>query len=95
MADAVSAMESRAARATATRPEFKGVVLAAMGELARRSSIVSSPAVFVQTHGRYHARHVFVDFGSVTVIDLDRMALFDPAADVGGSSSTSAGGWGG
>jgi aminoglycoside phosphotransferase (APT) family kinase protein len=36
-----------------------------------------------QTHGRYHARHVFVAPDAVTVIDLDRVALADPAKDLG------------
>lgn len=36
----------------------------------------------VQTHGRYHAEHVYVDDDTVTLIDFDRSKPGDPARDL-------------
>jgi aminoglycoside phosphotransferase (APT) family kinase protein len=53
-----------------------------MDELAGR--LPPQPATeLVQTHGRYHLQHVYVTPERVTVIDLDRAAVADPAKDVG------------
>ena len=39
-------------------------------------------APIVQTHGRYHYEHVYVDGETVTLIDLDRSLPSDPAKDL-------------
>ena len=36
----------------------------------------------VQTHGRFHYEHIFVNGGPVTVIDFDRSLPSDPAKDL-------------
>jgi hypothetical protein len=73
----------RAARAGAQHPELKGLLVRLIEELAERARTVAGSGSQAQTHGRYHAGHVFVAPDSVAVIDLDRVALADPALDVG------------
>jgi hypothetical protein len=73
----------RAARAGAQHPELKGLIVRLIEELAERARSVVGSRSQAQTHGRYHAGHVFVAPDSVAVIDLDRVALADPAKDVG------------
>ena len=73
----------RAARATAERPDLGGFVRESLAELARRHATTAESGVRVQTHGRFHAGHVFLSPECVTAVDLDRAARADPAKDVG------------
>jgi hypothetical protein len=73
----------RAARAGAHHPELEGLLVRLIEDLAERARSVAGSRPQVPTHGRYHAGHVFVAPDSVAVIDLDRIALADPAIDVG------------
>jgi hypothetical protein len=73
----------RAAIAGAHHPELEPLLVGLIDELERRASKVAGPESWTQTHGRYHARHVFVASDAVTVIDLDRVAVTDPAKDLG------------
>jgi hypothetical protein len=73
----------RAARAGARHPDLEGLLVGLIEELAERARRVGGPPSQTQTHGRYHAGHVFVTPGIVSVIDLDRAGLADPAKDVG------------
>jgi aminoglycoside phosphotransferase (APT) family kinase protein len=77
-----SRLAARAKKAAACRPELEGVFRSAMEELDGRRAAVAKLGE-VQTHGRYHAEHVFLAPECVTVIDLDRAALGDPMKDVG------------
>jgi aminoglycoside phosphotransferase (APT) family kinase protein len=83
MAHGVFRLARRAARAGARHPELEGLLIGLIEELAERASGVPGSRWQTQTHGRYHAAHVFVAPEIVTVIDLDRAALADPAKDVG------------
>jgi hypothetical protein len=74
-------LAERAAVARARHPELEALVDRFVAELKQRAAAVAGPRT--QTHGRYHARHVFVAADAVTVIDLDRLALGDPAKDLG------------
>jgi aminoglycoside phosphotransferase len=82
-AQAAARLALRAARATACRPELEGVIRDSLAELERRRATGDDAGAQVQTHGRYHAAHVFVAPQCVTAIDLDRAGLADPARDVG------------
>jgi hypothetical protein len=73
----------RAASAAARHPELEGLLGRLIEELAERARSAAGSRSQAPTHGRYHARHVFVTSGSVAVIDLDRIAVADPAIDVG------------
>jgi hypothetical protein len=73
----------RAAIAGARHPELEALLVRLIAELERRATTVTGPESWTQTHGRYHARHVFMSSGAVTVIDLDRVAVADPAKDIG------------
>jgi hypothetical protein len=73
----------RAARAAAQQPGVEGLLVRLIEELAERAESVARSQSQAQTHGRYHAGHVFVAPETVTVVDLDRVALADPAVDVG------------
>jgi hypothetical protein len=73
----------RAEKACASCPELESVLRSALAELERRSGITENRSPLVQTHGRFHAGHVFVEPASVTAFDLDRAGLADPAKDVG------------
>jgi aminoglycoside phosphotransferase (APT) family kinase protein len=83
MAQGVFRLARRAARAGAHHPELESLLVRLIEELAERAKRVAGSRPQAQTHGRYHAGHVFVAPESVTVIDLDRAALADPAKDVG------------
>lgn len=76
-------LAGRAMKAAACRPDLEDVFRRAIAELGRRCGTVAEPRAQVQTHGRYHADHVFLAPQFVTVVDLDRAALADPAKDVG------------
>jgi hypothetical protein len=77
----VARLARRAAKAGASRPDLQQLFDAALGELESRAA--AQPGPQVQTHGRYHAGHVFVAPGCVTAFDLDRAAVANPAKDVG------------
>jgi hypothetical protein len=79
----VSRLARRASIAIACRADLEDFVRRAMEELARRGAAADGPKGPVQTHGRYHAEHVFLAPHGVTVIDLDRAAVADPMKDVG------------
>jgi len=83
MAQGVFRLARRAASAGARHPELEGLLVRLIEELAVRARSSAGSRSQAQTHGRYHAGHVFVAPESVTVIDLDRAALADPAKDVG------------
>ena len=76
-------LAQRAAGAAARHPELERVLVRAIADLAERARSMDGVSMQSHTHGRYHARHVFVAPQSVTVIDLDRAALADPAKDLG------------
>lgn len=76
-------LEQRVADAVARRPELEAEVVGLVETLADRAAVASGPRPHVQTHGRYHAVHVFLGPDCVTVIDLDRAALGDAAKDAG------------
>ena len=82
LAQGVFRLARRAARAAAHHPELEGVLVRLIEELAERARS-AGPGSEAQTHGRYHAGHVFVSPETVTVIDLDRVARSVPAVDVG------------
>lgn len=76
-------LSGRAVKAAAFRPDLEHVFRDALAELGRRCRTAAEPSARVQTHGRYHAGHMFLAPECVTVIDLDRAAVADPAKDVG------------
>jgi hypothetical protein len=78
----MSRLRRRAENAAASRPDLEDVFRNALAELPTRYS-ASSQTEIVQTHGRYHAAHVFVSPQCITAVDLDRAALADRAKDVG------------
>lgn len=81
--EATSRLARRAAKATACRPELAGSIRAALAELETRRPPAPESAPRVQTHGRFHAGHVYVAPECVTAVDLDRAAEADPAKDLG------------
>ena len=83
VAQGVFRLARRAARAAGQRPSVETLLVRLIEELAERARSVAASSLMVPTHGRYHPGHVFVAPHSVTVIDLDRAALADPARDVG------------
>jgi phosphotransferase family enzyme len=83
IARGVFRLAQRAATAGARHPELEGLLVRVIEKLAERARSVDGSRTQTQTHGRYHARHVFVAPAVVTVIDLDRIARADPARDVG------------
>ena len=83
MAQGVFQLARRAARAGAHHPELERTLVQLIEELAQRGLSLPGSQSQTQTHGRYHTGHVYVAPDSVSVIDLDRIALADPAKDVG------------
>jgi Phosphotransferase enzyme family len=83
LAHGVFRLARRAARAGASHPELAGTLVGLIEKLAERSADCLAQPALAHTHGRYHAGHVFLAAEVVTVIDLDRAALADPAKDVG------------
>jgi hypothetical protein len=82
-AQGVFRLARRAATATASRPELEEVFRGLLEILAERYEAVAGRAELAPTHGRFSAEHVFIAPEAVTVVDLDRAALADPAKDVG------------
>jgi hypothetical protein len=83
MADGALRLARRVERAAARLPDLAELFRNALTELASRYDTAAESSIVVQTHGRYHAAHVFIGPESVTAIDLDRAALAEPAKDVG------------
>lgn len=81
--DGFSRLARRAEKAISVRPDLEEIVTQALDELAGRHGSAAGSSDPVQTHGRYHAAHVFVAPESITAVDVDRAALADPAKDVG------------
>lgn len=77
---AAERLSRRMSKAVERRPQLGNVLRPRMEELARRAP--REELARCQTHGRFHAGHVFVDRDVVTVIDLDRAAPAPPAKDV-------------
>lgn len=71
----------RAASAAACSPRLGEALRRYLDELTRRRPVDGRSTV--QTHGRYHAGHVYLGAGHVTVIDLDRAAVAHPGKDIG------------
>jgi hypothetical protein len=82
-AQGVLRLSRRSATAAAIRPELEEVFRGLLEILAERYARVGARAERAPTHGRFSVEHVFVSPASVTVVDLDRAALADPAKDVG------------
>jgi hypothetical protein len=80
---AVFRLAGRAARAAARHPGNADVLVRLIEQLAARAADAPRSLSRTQTHGRYHAAHVFLAPETVTVIDLDRASLADPAKDLG------------
>jgi aminoglycoside phosphotransferase len=72
----------RVAETAARRPDLEDMLGRLLDQLAERLPS-RDRASEVQTHGRYHPQHVYVDSGAVTVIDADRATPGDPAKDIG------------
>jgi hypothetical protein len=72
----------RAAQTAARRPDLERMLTRLLDQLGDRLPVRGTTPV-VQTHGRYHPQHVYVDSGSVVVIDADRATPGDAAKDVG------------
>jgi phosphotransferase family enzyme len=72
----------RVAQTIARRPDLEALLVRLLGELSARAPATSS-RLEVQTHGRFHAEHVYLTPEHVTVIDLDRASRGDRAKDVG------------
>jgi hypothetical protein len=83
VADDFSRLARLQAAAAACKPDAVDVFKSASHELMNRYTSAGEGRTWVQTHGRYHADHVVVAPDSVTVLDLDRVGLSDPARDVG------------
>jgi aminoglycoside phosphotransferase (APT) family kinase protein len=72
----------RMIKAAAAKPEHHGMLLDLMHSLKNHIRKMPSSRLVVQTHGRYHHDHVFINGGATAVIDLDRSRPSDPAKDV-------------
>ena len=72
----------RLIKASAASPGERDVLLDTMHMLKRRMQRLPCRPVLVQTHGRYHHDHVFLNGDVVSVIDFDRSRPADSAKDV-------------
>lgn len=68
------------AKAAAAYPEQTALLLNLLAKIRRIAPAATTP--LVPTHGQYTPANVFVGDEAVTVIDLDRILLSDPAKDV-------------
>jgi aminoglycoside phosphotransferase (APT) family kinase protein len=71
----------RLIKASAARPEHRDLLLDTVHALRRALNRLPEARPVVQTHGRYHHEHVFLDGETVSVIDFDRSLPADPAKD--------------
>ena len=81
-AQGVLRLARRATTAAASRPELREVFRGLLEILAERYGRSAGRMERAPTHGRFAAEHVYVSPESVTVVDLDRAALADPAKDI-------------
>jgi hypothetical protein len=77
----VERLARRVGRAAARRPESAALLTELLAGVLARSDVRSTVATL--THGRFHPGHVFVDRTTVTIIDLDGLAVADPGRDLG------------
>jgi hypothetical protein len=72
------------ARAAAAAPGHGGMLLELLQRLRCLAALHTPPPALVPAHGQYSPAAVFLDGLDVTVTDLDRLSLSDPARDVAG-----------
>jgi hypothetical protein len=70
------------ARAAAAAPAHGGMLLELLQRLRCLAALYLPPSALVPAHGHYSPATVFLDGLDVTVTDLDRLRLSDPARDV-------------
>jgi aminoglycoside phosphotransferase (APT) family kinase protein len=63
-------------------PERAPSLIDMVHQLRELAPSASSPVKLTALHGEYRPAHVFIEGDSVSVIDLDRIRLSDPAKDV-------------
>ncbi|HWP34621.1 MAG TPA: phosphotransferase [Thermodesulfobacteriota bacterium] len=72
----------RLMKAAGAAPQERRRLVELVEALCARARRGLVPAPPVQTHGRYHYEHIFLDGPRVTVIDFDRSRPSDPAKDL-------------
>jgi aminoglycoside phosphotransferase (APT) family kinase protein len=70
------------AKVAAQFPERAPYLIDMVHQLKELAPSGSSPVKLTALHGEYRPAHVFIERDSVSVIDLDRIRLSDPAKDV-------------
>jgi hypothetical protein len=69
-------------KAAGAAPDQRKRLIGMVDALCERARKGPEQGPVVQTHGRYHYEHVFLDEETVTVIDFDRSRPSDPARDL-------------
>jgi hypothetical protein len=72
----------RLTKAAARVPHERKRLIEMVDALCRKGKQGPGQVPAVQTHGRFHYEHIFVNGGPVTVIDFDRSLPSDPAKDL-------------
>jgi hypothetical protein len=72
----------RLTKAVARAPRERARLIDMIDALCDKGREAPEAPRCVQTHGRYHAEHVFVSGETTTLIDLDRSCPADPAKDL-------------
>jgi hypothetical protein len=72
----------RLTKAAARVPHERKRLIEMVEALCRQGQQGPGQVPAVQTHGRFHYEHIFVNGGLVTVIDFDRSLPSDPAKDL-------------
>jgi hypothetical protein len=72
----------RLTKAAARVPHERKRLVEMVDALCRKGEQGPGQVPAVQTHGRFHYEHIFVNGGPVTVIDFDRSLPSDPAKDL-------------
>jgi hypothetical protein len=72
----------RLTKAAARVPHERKRLIEMVDALCREGKQGPGQVPAVQTHGRFHYEHIFVNGGPVTVIDFDRSLPSDPAKDL-------------
>jgi phosphotransferase family enzyme len=72
----------RLTKAAARVPHERKRLIEMVDALCRAGKRGPGQVPAVQTHGRFHYEHIFVNGGPVTVIDFDRSLPSDPAKDL-------------
>jgi Ser/Thr protein kinase RdoA (MazF antagonist) len=70
------------AKAAATHPEQASQLLDLLQSIRKLAPSETAEPLLTPTHGQYTPANVFLQANEVTVIDLDRICLSDPAKDV-------------